>query len=914
MKVRSLQKIFFALTLCSALMSTGALISGCSDGKDGAPGANGHDATFGNSTCAACHHIDDNTIASSLLLPAYGAGSVSAAPTGTAGNPIAMFAKTSFTPTGSTTTVTAVGYYWSQVGGLPVTFNSAVTGPTVTLTINNPPDYLGTLLGATIIPDRTMIVPINSLMIEEASNAEIMVTIYGNDGKIYYDVVLVKELGATAALAPFANRETLGIANVALNSKVLLNAKGAATLTLPTIPGGSAAALAGGPKNPYFTPDIAGQYIVSDGTNTISIYAGNWRGAITGIESVTAAGIIPTPDAACTVCHSSSGFAPDQFTPWKNSGHAGIFSQNLNAGGHYGSSCFFCHTVGFKTGAGNNGFDLQPNYATFITDTSYFSPATDSSRYTRMWSSASYSALARETNIQCENCHGPQQDATIGAANPAHGGVIGSPRVSTAAEVCGACHGEPTRHGRFQQWQESPSGHANYDLAVSRGTSNGCAACHSAQGFLIYLDQLVEKDNPLRTIPAAKVTWNANTVQPQTCVVCHDPHAEGTTTTSGPAYSDAAVQTNAQTRLSQLMVAKFGALAAGDTPKLPTGFAAKGVGKGAQCMLCHNLREGGIGTTAADGSLVADASGFGGSYLHEDNSVVFGLGPIGAVSLPTLTYSTSYASPHDFTQAEVLMGHNAYFMGDSGGDNSVYKSPHAVITDTCVTCHMEKSPAPALLSYAYGGSNHTFTASMEICADCHGIDSGLGLKLQADTQALLNQTAADIAMFIKTRATGTLVGIVTAPATTVTLNIPFKGSIYSISQAKSTSLGAPSITSWDITLRSPTGVTIPDISSTPTPTVVIQVAGAPTTVTLAASGNTMITTNPGNPGTVTITNLNINRLVPLTVDQSLNFVLNKSTWNYQLIQRDYSLGVHNPAFVRNVLTRTSDELAKHLDD
>jgi hypothetical protein len=913
MKFQTHKRLLTLFVLCIALLFSFSVLSGCSgdNGSTGATGATGAPGSFATSGCTDCHHIDNKNIASGLAVPAYGAGNTGSAVTGAAGTPLSLTAKSVLVPASATTgTVTALGYFWSQVGGLPVTFNSAVTGPTVTFTINASPDYLGTLLAATVLPDRTMVVPVNSLMIEEASNAEIMVAFFGSDGKVYYDVQLVKETGAAAALANIAPRETTGLNNVAINTAVLLNAQGTHTLSL-TPPGGSLAALAGTTKNPYFTTDVPGQYIVTDNitsANTFTLYAGTWRGEITGTD----ANNIPTPDAACTGCHNDTT-APDKFTPWKNSGHAGIFSQNLNAGGHYSSSCFPCHTVGFKAGVASlagqdNGFDSQPNYASFIADPSFFSSSTDNSRYSRMWSSPTYSALAKETNIQCENCHGPQE-AGVGVDNTSHMTSSKSvgPRTSMAAEVCGACHGEPTRHGRFQQWQESPSGHANISLAIAH-PNNTCAPCHTAQGNIQWIKQLVA-GNPLRVLPAA---IPASVAQPQTCAVCHDPHAEGTTTTSGPAYSDATVQTNAQTRLSQAMVAA--GLGAGDTPKLPTGFAAKGVGKGAECMLCHNIREGGIGTTAADGSLVPDASGFGGSYLHEDNSVVFGLGPLGAVSLPTLTWSTGYVSPHDFAQADVLMGHNAYFMGGSGGDNSNYRSPHSFIVDTCVTCHMEKTPPPALLSNAYGGTNHTFKASMDICVDCHGVDSGLGLKLQADTQALLNQTASDIAAYIKTRASGSLVGIVTAPSTTVLLNIPFQGNIYSISQAKTTGLGAPSITSWDITLRSPTGVTIPDISATTTPAVVIQVGGAPSTVILTASGNTMITTNPGNPGTVTITNLNINRLVPLTVDVNSDFVLNKATWNYLLILRDYSLGVHNPNFARDVLSRTSAELSKHLDD
>jgi len=65
---------------------------------------------------------------------------------------------------------------------------------------------------------------------------------------------------------------------------------------------------------------------------------------------------------------------------------------------------------------------------------------------------------------------------------------------------------------------------------------------------------------------------------------------------------------------------------------------------------------------------------------------------------------------------------------------------------------------------------------------------------------------------------------------------------------------------------------------------------------------------------VTITGLNIRYLVPLPTDQRFDFVLNKAVWNYLLIQRDYSLGIHNPSFTRDVLTRTSNALAQHLDD
>ena len=55
----------------------------------------------------------------------------------------------------------------------------------------------------------------------------------------------------------------------------------------------------------------------------------------------------------CLACHDGS-VAPDAFTPWAQTGHAEIFSQNLDAGGHYSASCFSCHTVGFAPTADNS--------------------------------------------------------------------------------------------------------------------------------------------------------------------------------------------------------------------------------------------------------------------------------------------------------------------------------------------------------------------------------------------------------------------------------------------------------------------------------------------------------------------------------------------------------------------------------
>ncbi len=117
------------------------------------------------------------------------------------------------------------------------------------------------------------------------------------------------------------------------------------------------------------------------------------------------------------------------------------------------------------------------------------------------------------------------------------------------------------------------------------------------------------------------------------------------------------------------------------TPLLPAGFQANGVGRGALCITCHNSRNGGSGTTAG---------------LHEDGDPIFG------------TF-TSYASPHEAAQGDVLMGRNAYFFG-SGQIGQ--RSKHSLLADACVTCHLEKTPAdPAAgvgLTTDGAGTNHSF--------------------------------------------------------------------------------------------------------------------------------------------------------------------------------------------------------------
>lgn len=346
-----------------------------------------------------------------------------------------------------------------------------------------------------------------------------------------------------------------GNRNIAIGLPVLLHGKDQAsydwTLAVPT--GSKAALVDPTSQNPDFTPDIAGTYkvtvtdIASKNAVTFDVHAGTWKGVITGQDSNGR----PVADAACVSCHVPNTPNFDMFTPWAKSGHAEIFTQNVEVAGHYSTACLACHSVGYNTAVNNNGIDDQPDWQAFSASGLLEHGATGN------WGKilTQFPKTARLANIQCENCHGPQDSA-------AHMKNDGS-RQTLSSDLCGSCHGEPARHGRFQQWQLS--GHANMALAESRGTNASCAKCHSAQGFLQW------QDKGFSTPVTITVDWTTDNVQPQSCAVCHDTHNVGNVT--GEA-------TDAHLRVE------------GDTPMLDAGFKATNVGKGALCITCHNGRRG----------------------------------------------------------------------------------------------------------------------------------------------------------------------------------------------------------------------------------------------------------------------------------------------------------------------------------
>jgi hypothetical protein len=549
------------------------------------------------------------------------------------------------------------GIQWSQTTGVTASIASSTT-ETTSVGLSSESAYKAGLLSHLKTLDRLAVQAINPFSLEEAEIITFKVTVTTSSGTYSDSVDVVAHL-------PFAVAS--GIRNVPIDVPVLIQGKDLASYSwqISTSPSGSSASLNDATdRNPYFTPDVVGEYVLTEAISggELQIFAGTWEGAITGVNSE---GRPVSGD--CTNCHNGT-IAPNTFVAWADSGHAEIFTDNLNTSTHYGEGCFTCHSVGFDLDADNGGFDDASDYPAFLAAGLINSPSPTN------WTTvlADFPDTALLANIQCENCHGPND------GNDLHMNDTTNARVSISSDTCATCHGEPLRHGRFQQWEES--GHSNFELAQEEGavenraSADHCGRCHTGQGFIAWIQQddltqhLQGADGDATVEEMTALGMTLDSVQPQTCVTCHDPHLQGTTS-GEPNTATVRIQ--------------------GDTAMLPAGFKAVAVGQGALCVTCHNTRNG----------------------AHNDN----------------VTTTLDDRAPHTAAQGDVLMGENAYFVstGDRGG--------HSLLTNTCATCHMETTDPPAEFSYNLAGTNHSFAASPTICADCHGEFTGGTLESAVET-------------------------------------------------------------------------------------------------------------------------------------------------------------------------------------
>jgi hypothetical protein len=697
---------------------------------------------------------------------------------------------------------TGATYSWTQISGPALAISGADTA-TPEVTLPDAETALAALVEAAQPPDRLMVVGVNPYALEEAETSVLRLTVTTSSGKYTKDVTITNELGFS-----FTN----GLENVPRGVPQLLQAvenDAGYSWTITSKPAGSAATLAHADTRwPVIVPDVTGRYDIKENTSgdSLTLVAGLWVGAIAGLSPSDGR---PIGKDDCIYCHDGN-IAPDKFTTWRQTGHAEIFTQNIDdPSGHWSLSCAPCHTVGDDVG-NNNGFDDR------VAQEGWTVPHGAAGNYAAMFEN--YPETASLANVQCENCHGP--NGSIAHHPSEANAALAETRISVSADVCGACHGEPLRHGRFQQWQES--GHANFELAIGEGTSssaNSCARCHTAQGFLAWLDQgdLTKKlqgasgDATAQELAALGIVEEQ--IQPQTCTACHDPHEQGTT--SGEPNT-------ATVRVSD------------NTPMLPGGFAARSVGRGALCMVCHNSRNG----------------------EHDD-------------AHPLTDWSTT--TPHASSQADVLMGQNAFFV-DPG-----QRGAHSYLTDTCATCHMELTPPPEEFSYQLSGTNHSFAADLGICSNCHGAFDGGGL--QAATEANLAELTAAIAQ----SAADSLSGVIHVRARNVDTR--------AYSSSSSSDANVPI-----------------DLDDNPIKSSDFQSGRLVLTMTKPLPDITWTDGTTSSPDTISV------QLQSVYADDgsggqgsrvySLDGNLLKAVWNLTLLTNDSSLGVHNPKFFNEVVNQT----------
>ena len=569
-----LSRSFYLWTVCGLWLMAAVCLTGCPGGTPPPMGCASDAACDDGDACTTDTCNTSTGVCANTAIEDCADVEVTASVTGEA------------VPGGTVTATAAVDirdgssiqtYSWSQSNSVAVTLSGTDT-ETVSVTLPDLDTYKAELLTVLREPpiseeelpenvplpegefpgglqDRFHVVGLNPFTLEETGVVSLAVSVTTSSGTYTGSVDIHTEL-------PF--NVTTGLRNVPVGVAVLLHGKTQASYdwSLVDSPSGSSATLVDATsQDPYFTPDETGVYTISVTDNiadpaspvTLDIVAGTWEGAISGQDSNGR-----PLSAGCTICHNDT-IAPDKFTEWAQTGHAEIFTDNLNTSTHYGESCFTCHVVGFLSGVDNGGGDEAADYDAFLAAGLLNTPAEDN--WTTMLTD--FPETARFANVQCEQCHGPHN-------SPLHAnGDLDPERISLSSDVCASCHGEPLRHARFQQWQLS--GHANYELAIDESQNGSCARCHTVNGFLAWLPVLLDNDPNTDPLDDVVVTWTPDESHPQTCVACHDPHSVGTTT---------GVETNAEVRIS------------GDTPPLIAGFQVTGAGRGAICMTCHNSRRG----------------------------------------------------------------------------------------------------------------------------------------------------------------------------------------------------------------------------------------------------------------------------------------------------------------------------------
>ena len=411
-------------------------------------------------------------------------------------------------------------------------------------------------------------------------------------------------------------------------------------------PAGSTAAFdSTNKKATSFTADTTGFYYVAVQVN----------GAVTSRDTIFASTYIGSSATfpGCGGCHAGN------YTQWKSTGHALIFTEGVNGElevnssgyGTYAAACIKCHTTGWEPTANNGNFGNVANQTGWDTTwykpygapgASYFIPYKDSVVIKQM--ASSYSSLVPLGSIGCESCHGPGKD---------HNGDKTKTAKSLDAGVCQQCHDAPKKHRLGSYWAASK--HGIFAEGPSAGRTS-CFPCHSGTAFVKWLANKTTPGYDTSTVggqPTPRSDANRNI----SCASCHDPHT------------------------LEFRTLSLDSLRNGYKP--PAGIG----GKGLLCMNCHNARY----SSKVRVTSTAPYYGFVDRY-----------------------------GPHENGQADVYFGSNGYQYGDNSLTGQM---THAGLSDACVTCHMASRVVGTSIHSNHGLNMSDTTNGFQpwaVCKTCHG--------------------------------------------------------------------------------------------------------------------------------------------------------------------------------------------------
>lgn len=451
-----------------------------------------------------------------------------------------------------------------------------------------------------------------------------------------------------------------GLNAVAVGEKVYLEALpvpggqiGGAVWELTGTPTGSSAELSDSEGTLVtLVPDVAGLYLVTmtpldgemeEGAPVVQrIYAGVWVGA--GVFNTHESPDSGIPSCANSCCHESSDQPRLNVVPsWLETKHANKLQAHLGGeyGSTYGQECLSCHTLGFREGAENRGFDDIAAALGYDLDELTALVAEAGETGTDNWPLLP-AELQRHASVQCESCHGPGSQH-LGFILDDDRGIAG---VDLGTKQCAQCHDTDVGdYGiRFAQWERSPHTGTHQSSGTVAG-NNTCRACHTGEGFV----HAVAKGEPIPQMANADY-------HPATCSTCHAPHGSE--------------------HPNDLRVS-------GSTA-LPSGDVYANAGKGGLCMNCHNSRSSNAEETAL-GSFRGAHYGPQGEMLLGTGMATFGLPVVGNSAHTTIVKDTCVACHAAESGSEYVGGHTfamRYSPNPSDPSQDIINAEAA-----CASCH-----------------------------------------------------------------------------------------------------------------------------------------------------------------------------------------------------------------------------------